>query len=1141
MKELFCMRFCKRMSMALKILCAIAVIATAGSADAVAAKKAGKRKAKTTRVKKSRKRHQAVKEDERVIAYKDEDIGTDDITTEVYVLPVEEVVEVEEAPQSDEEQVFSSAYQMPSFPGGDAALMEFLRTHIRYPQAAADKDVQGKVIVQFVVTKTGRVGEVKVARGVDPDLDREAVRVCKSLPAFNPGRNAVGEPVNVWYTLPVTFKYTGDSGEYLKGKAIGYYWDAINNDAIMQYDLACCYYYGNNGAPQNYNKAVYWLQRSADLGNANAQGFLGWCYEFGYGVNQNYSFAVYWYQKSADQGNSNAYNNLGRCYYSGNGVEQDYKKAFYWYEKAADSGSAYGQNNLGECYQYGAGTEQDYAEAVYRYKRAAVDGIARAQNNLGDCYFNGMGVEQDHELAAHWYREAAQQGSASAQYKLGRCYANGYGTAQNNDLAIYWLSKAAEYKDFKENAAYQLAGVYALMKDYDNARKWYNKAQGIEEEEDDGIQVPEDIDKVSSMILKKLRGKDDYKVENELEDEVEDDVEAVKAAAKAAEEYRVSQESNMLVGIARYIYPDKNYLSLLNEALSMGSGDAAEILSCLYAIGKDVEHDDAKAIALYRQYLDGQKKVTIADVYYHIYYCGYYEIVNGQYEGKSIQWLIKAAELGLVDAEAELGDHYLNYDNDAPQAVTWLTRAAKHGSISAIKSLAECYNEGKGVDKDRKTAIEWYKKAAEKGDGECQSLVGECYLKGDVLPLDAKKAVKWLRKAVDNGDKIAAKNLGMCYYNGIGVKKDYNQAATFLGEAIGYGLYNLKLTELNIVEDPMVKEPPKTVEEAIREDERVISSKDYDFREEAFQGEAWAQWKLGEQYLEDDNLEEAVLWFSKAAEQDEYYAGELCEFYVKGDAIAQDFDKALYWYRKADKDNESAALGDMLYSMSQRYGENKYFFLQEAAEYDNANALKTLSCLYAIGYVLRDETQALELYRRYVQLGDSSKQEDVTIANVYYAVYEEYYDLVDYYIDYDDENEEDDTHNIESKETWLEKAAELGLAQAQYDWGTEYFNNEEYDQAVTWFRKAADQGNSDAQHDLGNCYDEGLGVGQDYKQAAEWYQKAAEQDNHLAQYWLAEYYLTGKGVKKDKKVANEYYYKAATGFKEQAEKELIIH
>ena len=66
--------------------------------------------------------------------------------------------------------------------------------------------IEGKVIVQFFIEKTGKVGEVKVARGVDKELDAEAVRVCKLLPKFSPGRNADGEPIKIWYTLPITFK-----------------------------------------------------------------------------------------------------------------------------------------------------------------------------------------------------------------------------------------------------------------------------------------------------------------------------------------------------------------------------------------------------------------------------------------------------------------------------------------------------------------------------------------------------------------------------------------------------------------------------------------------------------------------------------------------------------------------------------------------------------------------------------------------------------------------------------------------------------------------------------------------------------------------------------------------------------------------
>ena len=113
-----------------------------------------------------------------------------------------------EKPKEAVEQVFQSVEQMPQFPGGEAALMKFLQSHINYPPMAAENGVQGRVVVQFVVDKTGKIGEVKVVRTVDKDLDKEAVRVCKSLPKFTPGRQN-GQPVAVWYTLPVSFKLQG--------------------------------------------------------------------------------------------------------------------------------------------------------------------------------------------------------------------------------------------------------------------------------------------------------------------------------------------------------------------------------------------------------------------------------------------------------------------------------------------------------------------------------------------------------------------------------------------------------------------------------------------------------------------------------------------------------------------------------------------------------------------------------------------------------------------------------------------------------------------------------------------------------------------------------------------------------------------
>lgn len=145
-----------------------------------------------------------IKESQTAIGSTNFDKGTDDINV---VREYKDEVIVEEK-KPEPEQVFVSVEQMPKFPGGDAELMKYIQEHLRYPTMAAENNIQGKVVVQFVVTKNGSVGEVKVIRSRDQDLDKEAVRVVKSLPNFIPGRMN-GQPVNVWYTLPINFKLQG--------------------------------------------------------------------------------------------------------------------------------------------------------------------------------------------------------------------------------------------------------------------------------------------------------------------------------------------------------------------------------------------------------------------------------------------------------------------------------------------------------------------------------------------------------------------------------------------------------------------------------------------------------------------------------------------------------------------------------------------------------------------------------------------------------------------------------------------------------------------------------------------------------------------------------------------------------------------
>lgn len=108
----------------------------------------------------------------------------------------------------DSERIYEAVEQPPQYPGGDAALLRYIGENLRYPQSAIENNVQGRVIVQFVVTKTGNIGEVKVKRSVDPELDAEAVRVVKTL-RFQPGKQN-GQAVSVWYALPFTFRLSGN-------------------------------------------------------------------------------------------------------------------------------------------------------------------------------------------------------------------------------------------------------------------------------------------------------------------------------------------------------------------------------------------------------------------------------------------------------------------------------------------------------------------------------------------------------------------------------------------------------------------------------------------------------------------------------------------------------------------------------------------------------------------------------------------------------------------------------------------------------------------------------------------------------------------------------------------------------------------
>jgi protein TonB len=115
-----------------------------------------------------------------------------------------QTVSKEKTMTSDQDEPFVVVEEMPMFPGGDSTLLTYISQNTKYPESSKTNKIEGKVIVRFCVTALGIIDRISVLRGVNPELDAEAVRVVSSIPAFKPGKQG-GKPVPVWYMVPVEF------------------------------------------------------------------------------------------------------------------------------------------------------------------------------------------------------------------------------------------------------------------------------------------------------------------------------------------------------------------------------------------------------------------------------------------------------------------------------------------------------------------------------------------------------------------------------------------------------------------------------------------------------------------------------------------------------------------------------------------------------------------------------------------------------------------------------------------------------------------------------------------------------------------------------------------------------------------------
>lgn len=134
--------------------------------------------------------------DEAQVEIRNEDVSN--------IIEIVEEVKEEVQEEEPEPEPFVVVEEMPMFPGGEQALLQYIADHTNYPEVAKENNIQGRVIVRFCVTSKGTVSMVGILKGVDPELDKEAIRVVESLPLFKPGKQG-GKPVPVWYQVPINF------------------------------------------------------------------------------------------------------------------------------------------------------------------------------------------------------------------------------------------------------------------------------------------------------------------------------------------------------------------------------------------------------------------------------------------------------------------------------------------------------------------------------------------------------------------------------------------------------------------------------------------------------------------------------------------------------------------------------------------------------------------------------------------------------------------------------------------------------------------------------------------------------------------------------------------------------------------------
>ncbi len=321
---------------------------------------------------------------------------------------------------------------------------------------------------------------------------------------------------------------------------------------------------------------------------------------------------------------------------------------------------------------------------------------------------------------------------------------------------------------------------------------------------------------------------------------------------------------------------------------------------------------------------------------------------------KAMEWLRKSAEQGndlgqrnlnnllATNAYSEAVKYY--GQKEYSKALPLFKQTAEQNNADAQSYLGVMYQYGYGVPKDDQKAVEWYRKAAEQGNAYSQNNLGKMYRDGYGVPKDDQKAVEWYRKAAEQGNANGQSELGTAYIHGRGVTKDVQKAMEWYLKAAEQG---------NLMAQYMLAVAYSSGDEGITKNETQATFWGRKVVNAAEQGNATAQSHLG--YM-----------------------------YQYGYGVAQDYQKAMEWYRKSDGQGISSHgqnnLAANIYREAVKYyGQKEYNkalpLFKQVAEFGNTDAQNFLGLMYQNGEgVIKDNQKAVEWYRKAAEQGNTVAQ-----------------------------------------------------------------------------------------------------------------------------------------------------------------------